>query len=82
MSPTAATSGRISVAAVAAELGVGGGNECRYDMGDGWQHRIVIETPQPLGAEAGVCLFQELVLPAETLARPRTWAARMAMRSF
>jgi len=35
---------RVSVAAVAAEVGVGGEVEYRYDMGDGWRHRIVIES--------------------------------------
>ena len=34
---------RVSVAAVANELGVGGMFEYHYDMGDGWEHRIVIE---------------------------------------
>ncbi len=36
---------RVSVAAVAAQLGIGGAFEYRYDMGDGWVHRIVIESP-------------------------------------
>ncbi len=36
---------RVSVAAVAAELGIGGAFEYRYDMGDGWSHRLVLETP-------------------------------------
>jgi hypothetical protein len=35
---------RVSVAAVAAEVGFGGEVEYRYDMGDGWRHRIVIES--------------------------------------
>lgn len=35
---------RVSVAAVASELGIRGEFECRYDMGDGWQHRIVVES--------------------------------------
>jgi len=37
---------RVSVAAVVSELGVRGEFEYRYDMGDGWEHRIVIEPPQ------------------------------------
>ena len=36
---------RVSVAAVVSELGAHGEFEYRYDMGDGWQHRIVIESP-------------------------------------
>ena len=38
---------RVSVATVARELGVGGEFEYRYDMGDGWRHRIVIESLPP-----------------------------------
>src|SRR3974377_900357 len=34
---------RVSVAAVARELGVSGQFEYHYDMGDGWRHRIVVE---------------------------------------
>ena len=36
---------RISVAAVVSELGAPGEFEYRYDMGNGWGHRIVIESP-------------------------------------
>jgi len=36
---------RVSVAAIVSELGVHGEFEYRYDMGDGWEHRIVIEPP-------------------------------------
>jgi hypothetical protein len=36
---------RVSVAALVTELGIGGELEYRYDMGDGWRHRIVIESP-------------------------------------
>ena len=39
---------RVSVAAVVAELGVRGEFEYRYDMGDGWRHRIVIESVPPV----------------------------------
>jgi hypothetical protein len=34
---------RFSVAAAANELGMGGEFEYRYDMGDGWRHRLVVE---------------------------------------
>ncbi len=36
---------RVSIARVVAELGVRGEFEYRYDMGDGWRLRIVIEKP-------------------------------------
>ena len=35
----------VSVVAVLSELGAHGEFEYRYDMGDGWEHRIVIESP-------------------------------------
>lgn len=48
---------RVSVAAVASEVGVRGEIEYRYDMGDGWRHRIVIESPP------SHCEKQDLPLP-------------------
>ena len=36
---------RVSIAKVVAELGARGEFEYRYDMGDGWRLRIVIESP-------------------------------------
>jgi hypothetical protein len=40
---------RVSVAAIRAELGIGGELDYCYDMGDDWTHRIVIEAPpEPL----------------------------------
>ncbi len=38
---------RVSVATIAREVGLGGEVQYHYDMGDGWQHRIVIETLAP-----------------------------------
>ena len=38
---------RVSVASVATQLGIGGEMDYRYDMGEGWPHRIVIELPPP-----------------------------------
>jgi hypothetical protein len=38
---------RFSVAAVVREIGARGEFEYHYDMGDGWRHRIVIETTSP-----------------------------------
>lgn len=51
---------RVSVAAIVAELGARGNFEYRYDMGDGWQHRIVIESLPP------TWLSDDLPLPACT----------------
>jgi hypothetical protein len=48
---------RVSVAAVVAESKLGGEVEYRYDMGDGWRHRIVIESTP---AQWSIC---ELPLP-------------------
>jgi len=60
---------RVSVAAVASELGLRGEFEYRYDMGDGWQHRIVIESPPPLAEMQDlplpVCLAGENACPPE-----------------
>lgn len=65
---------RVSVAAVAAELGVGSEAEYRYDMGDGWQHRIVIECPPLLGAAQDlplpICLAGENACPPEDVGGP------------
>jgi hypothetical protein len=45
------------VTAVATELGIGGELEYCYDTGDGWQHRIILESPPPHWAK------QDLPLP-------------------
>lgn len=65
---------RVSVAAVAAELGVGGEVEYRYDMGDDWRHRIVIES-QPRFELAQdlplpICLAGENACPPEDVGGP------------
>ena len=49
---------RYSVAAAVEQLGTRGEIEYRYDMGDGWRHRLVIEAPPPAWTE------QEYSLPA------------------
>ena len=49
---------RVSVATVAREVGLGGEVQYQYDMGDGWRHRIVIESLPPHWSSA------ELPLPA------------------
>lgn len=51
---------RVSVAAVVRDVGIGGTFVYRYDMGDGWQHRIVVENPPPVWSQ------HELRLPACT----------------
>ncbi|MEO7386069.1 MAG: plasmid pRiA4b ORF-3 family protein [Gammaproteobacteria bacterium] len=65
---------RVSVAAVVSELGARGEFEYRYDMGDGWEHRIVIESPpsswdnreQPLP----VCIAGENACPPDDVGGP------------
>lgn len=65
---------RVSVAALVSELGARGEFEYRYDMGDGWQHRIVLE-PLPPVAETPelplpVCLAGENACPPEDVGGP------------
>jgi pRiA4b ORF-3-like protein len=64
---------RVSVAAVLSELGAHRKFEYRYDMGDGWEHRIVIESSptstlsdQPLP----VCVAGENACPPEDIGGP------------
>lgn len=69
---------RVSVAAVASQLGTRGEFEYRYDMGDGWRHRIVVES-LPLIAEAPdlrlpVCLAGENACPPEDVGGPPGYA--------
>jgi hypothetical protein len=68
---------RVSVAAVVAELGPRGEFEYRYDMGDGWVHRIVIESPPPLAAgefPLPVCVAGENACPPEDVGGPHGYA--------
>jgi hypothetical protein len=64
---------RVSVAKVVSDLGARGEFEYRYDMGDGWRHRIVIESPpasmvsnRPLP----VCVAGENACPPEDVGGP------------
>jgi len=65
---------RVSVAAVVSELGVRGEFAYRYDMGDGWRHRIVIESPQRIGVTHDlplpICLAGENACPPEDVGGP------------
>lgn len=65
---------RVSVAAVVSELGVRGEFEYRYDMGDGWRHRLVIESPPQIVAvqdlSLPVCLAGENACPPEDVGGP------------
>lgn len=69
---------RVSVATVARELGNGGELEYRYDMGDGWQHRIVIEAPPPhwpsIDLPLPTCLAGENASPPEDVGGPHGYA--------
>lgn len=64
---------RVSVATVAAELGVSGEFEYRYDMGDGWRHRIVIEpmsAAMPAGLPLPCCVAGENACPPDNVGGP------------
>jgi hypothetical protein len=68
---------RVSVAAVVAELGPRGEFEYRYDMGDGWAHRIVIEAGPPSAAgkcPLPVCVAGENACPPEDVGGPHGYA--------
>ena len=68
---------RVSVAAVAAELGPRGEFEYRYDMGDGWVHRIVIEpvrSAAPSDATRPICVAGENACPPEDVGGPHAYA--------
>ena len=74
---------RVSVAAVAKELGVGGELQYHYDMGDGWEHRIVIEAAPAywedfeLGLPA--CMAGENACPPEDIGGPHGYALLLAI---
>ena len=65
---------RFSVAAAVMALGMRGEIEYRYDMGDGWRHRLVIETPPPRYAEQApplpACIAGENACPPEDVGGP------------
>jgi Plasmid pRiA4b ORF-3-like protein len=65
---------RISIASVARELNTGGEFEYHYDMGDGWVHRIVIETAPAAWSELGLrtpaCTAGENACPPEDVGGP------------
>lgn len=69
---------RVSVAAVAAQLGARGEFEYRYDMGDGWRHRIVIESPPPgwilEDLPLPACVAGENACPPEDVGGPHGYA--------
>ena len=68
---------RVSVAAVVSELGPRGEFEYRYDMGDGWEHRIVIESAPAsrLGdLPLPVCVAGENACPPEDVGGPHGYA--------
>lgn len=63
---------RVSVAAVVKELGVSGEFEYRYDMGDGWRHRIVIEAASTAAADLPLprCVAGENACPPDDVGGP------------
>lgn len=69
---------RLSVAAVVAELGTCGEFGYRYDMGDGWRHRLVIEHPPLHGVMPDLplprCLAGENACPPDDVGGPHGYA--------
>lgn len=69
---------RVSVAAVVSELGARGEFEYRYDMGDGWRHRIVVESPPSIWTNKDqslpVCIAGENACPPEDVGGPPGYA--------
>jgi hypothetical protein len=69
---------RVSVAAAATELGIGGELEYRYDMGDGWRLRIVIEAAPRTWADNELplpaCLAGENACPPDDVGGPHGYA--------
>jgi Plasmid pRiA4b ORF-3-like protein len=64
---------RISIAAVVREIGIGGEFEYHYDMGDGWVHRIVIETMPEFRVDdlrTPLCMAGENACPPEDVGGP------------
>ena len=72
---------RVSVAKVAAELGAGGELEYRYDMGDDWRLRIVIE-PLPAAMIEDVslplCVAGENAGPPDDVGGPHSYSEFLA----
>jgi hypothetical protein len=67
---------RVSVAKVIAELGIGGAFEYHYDMGDGWEHRLVIEAPPRTSPQLPLprCIAGENACPPEDIGGPPGYA--------
>jgi hypothetical protein len=64
---------RVSLAAVASQIGLRGEFLYRYDMGDGWEHRIVIESPPAStlsNPRLPVCIAGENACPPEDVGGP------------
>jgi pRiA4b ORF-3-like protein len=73
---------RISVAAVASEVGVGGVFEYHYDMGDGWEHRLIVEAPPTGWADHDfalpACTAGENACPPEDVGGPHGYERFLA----
>jgi len=69
---------RVSVSSIVAELGVRGEFEYRYDMGDDWHHRVVIESVPPTWPSSDlplpVCTAGENACPPEDVGGPHGYA--------
>lgn len=68
---------RVLVAAVVSQLEARGEFEYRYDMGDGWEHRIVVESlPASAFSDCAlpVCVAGENACPPEDVGGPHGYA--------
>ena len=73
---------RVLVAAVVSEVGARGEFEYRYDMGDGWEHRIIIESVPPSTVSdqrLPVCVAGENACPPEDVGGPHAYAEFLAI---
>lgn len=72
--PNAEDERYVSVAAVTKEIGVGASFDYRYDMGDGWEHRIVVESLPPAWLQYELpmptCAAGEYACPPEDVGGP------------
>jgi hypothetical protein len=72
----------VRVQTVAAELGVGGEFSYRYDMGDDWRHRLVIEAqPETVIDELPVprCVAGENACPPDNIGGPPGYQQMLAI---
>ena len=75
---------RVSVAAVVSSIGPRGEFKYDYDMGDGWEHRIVIESapaPKVRNLPLPICVAGENACPPEDVGGPHGYARLLEILS-